>query len=212
MVNDMNYSSTLKKHTIIIAICVICSVLLLAGTSYALFFQVNTNTENQVVKTGKLSVTYGSESKKITDISLYPMSDEDAIEASNTTSSVAIENTGSLPANYRIKIGKDTEKFEDEAPANAEHVSLDNVRVAAFIGEEQIVAPVTLSTLTVSSDDGNMFDLYSGTLAVDGKETILVKVWLDNQTQETEIGKYLYLKLDVTSEVDEANTPEGQSN
>ena len=65
MVNDMDYNNTIKKHSVIIALCVIGSVLLMAGTSYALFYQVKTNTENQIVRTGKLAVTYGDQSSSI---------------------------------------------------------------------------------------------------------------------------------------------------
>lgn len=212
MVNDMDYKSTIKKHGIIIAVCAVFSVLLLAGTSYALFFQVNTNSENQVVKTGKLAITYGKDSKKITDVSLYPMSDEDALKANNVSSKVEIKNTGSLPANYQIKIGKDIDKFKEETSSNATFVNLDYVKVAAYIGEEEIVAPTIINQLNKVGDDNDTFELFKGSLGVDESKEVVVKVWLSEDIPETEIGNYLYLKLDVTSIVDEANTIEGQTN
>ena len=78
MVNDMDYNKSIKKHSVFIAIAVILCVFLLAGTSYALFFQVNTNSENQVIKTGNLEIS-GSNKNKITVKNLEPISDDDAL-------------------------------------------------------------------------------------------------------------------------------------
>ena len=209
MVNDMDYKSTIKKHSIIISICVICSVLLIAGTSYALFFQMNINTENQVVKTGKLAVTYGDQSSKIAVTSLSPMEDEDALQNDSYSSRVNIENTGSLPASYVLKIGKDIASLENDGGNINDFVNLAYVRVAAYVNNEEILAPSTLGDMT-SGEDG-MYTLYTGTIAVEGTIDVVVKVWLDKDTPETEAGKYIYFKLDVNSVVDEANTPEGQT-
>lgn len=74
----MNFKDNIKKQSYVIAISVICLALLVSGTSYALFFQVNTNTNNQVIETGTLSVTYGANSEAISETNLVPMSDEDA--------------------------------------------------------------------------------------------------------------------------------------
>lgn len=217
MVNDMNYKSIIKKQSFVIAICVICLAILLTGTSYALFFQVNTNTENQVVETGTLSVTYGSQSQMITETNLVPMFDTDALQSSTVSSTIFIENNGTLPATYVLKIGEDRETFSKRADflETDELVNLDYVKVAAYIDGKVIVNPTTISSLVVSDDDASMYVLKTGALDVSSTgnttETLVVKVWLDSSIPTTEIGKFLYLKLDVTSLVDEANTPEGNA-
>ncbi len=209
MVNDMDYGKTIKKHGIIILVCVICSVLLVAGTSYALFFQVNTNTENQVVKTGKLAVTYDQDSSKISISRLGRVTDEEALQNDLYSSKVKIKNTGSLPANYVLKIGKDIETLEHDGGSVNEFVDLDYVKVAAYVNNEQVVAPRTIGS--IEPDENGMFNLYNGTIAVDGTINVVVKIWLDTDTPDTQAGKYVYLKLDVNSVVDEASTPEGQT-
>lgn len=216
MVNDMNYKSIIKKQSFVIAVCVICLGIVLTGTSYALFFQVNTNTENQVVETGTLSVVYGKQSQMITETDLMPMTDEDALQSSTISSTIFIENDGTLPATYVLKIGEDWESFEEREDFlnTDELVSLDYVKVAAYIDGKVIVNPITISDLTVADDDSSMYVLKTGSLDVSSTgnttETLVVKVWLDSTIPTTEIGKYLYLKLDVTSLVDEAKTPEGK--
>lgn len=212
----MNYKSIIKKQSFVIAVCVICLGIVLTGTSYALFFQVNTNTENQVVETGTLSVVYGKQSQMITETDLMPMTDEDALQSSTISSTIFIENDGTLPATYVLKIGEDWESFEEREDFlnTDELVSLDYVKVAAYIDGKVIVNPITISDLTVADDDSSMYVLKTGSLDVSSTgnttETLVVKVWLDSTIPTTEIGKYLYLKLDVTSLVDEAKTPEGK--
>ena len=215
MVNDMNYKSIIKKQSFVIAICVICLGIILTGTSYALFFQVNTNTENQVVETGTLSVTYGSQSQMITETNLMPMSDEDALKSSTVSSTIFIENNGTLPATYVLKIGEDWNSFtsRDDYLDTDELINLDYVKVAAYINGEVILNPIVITDLEVASDDSSMYVLKTGALDVSSTgnttETLVVKVWLDRTIPASEIGKYLFLKLDVTSLVDEDKTPEG---
>ena len=215
MVNDMDYNKSIKKHSAFIAIGVILCVVLLAGTSYALFFQVNTNSENQVVKTGSLEIS-GSNKNKITVKNLEPMEDDDALANDNLSFRVTITNTGSLPANYQLKISKDLDKLHNEKGNNAQFVDLNYVKIAAFIGEEQIVPKKALGSITADSDGA--FNIYTGSLGVEGKDNgpvsanVTIKVWLDKDTPQSEIDKFLYLKLDVESIVDEANTIEGRTN
>ena len=208
MVNDMDYKSTVRKHGMIIAICVICSMLIIGGTSYALFFQSNINTENQVLKTGKLDVTYGNESSRITLEKLMPVSDEVGLSDSKYSSTVKIENTGSLPASYVLKLSKDLN--QSAGVTNANFVNLQYVKIAVFNGQTQILGATKLSTIT--ADEDGMYEIYTGSLAAEASENITVRIWLDSQTPETETGKYVYFKLDVSSVVDEDNTEEGQAN
>lgn len=208
----MNYKSIIKKQGFVIAICVICLAIVLTGTSYALFFQVNTNTENQVVEAGTLSVTYGAQSQKITETNLIPMTDAEALRSSTISSTIFIENDGTLPANYILKIGEDWDVFleREDFLDTDELVNLDYVRVAVYINGEVIVSPTTITDLELYDD---MYILKNGSLDVpstgNSTETLVVKVWLDSNIPTTEIGKYLFLKLDVVSLVDEDKTPEG---
>ncbi len=216
MVNDMNYKSTIKKHSVIISICVICSVLLIAGTSYALFFQVDSNTENQVVKTGKLEVSYGNQSSKITVNPISPIEDETALADPNYSSTIRINNTGSLPASYTLKISKDTEAMENDGRSVSELVDLQYIKVALYDGETEIVGPTTLENGNLTKDDEGRYILSTGSLAAQNEQgdniNLKVVVWLAKNTPADENNKYVYLKLDVISEVDAANTPEGQVN
>ena len=208
----MNYKHNIKKQSYIIAISAILLALVITGTSYALFFQVDSNSKNQIVETGSLSVTYGANSTAITATELVPMTDTEALESSTLVSTVYIENKGTLPAEYVIKIGNDVDSFQKRDGYSAEDklLSHDYIKVAVYQNGEMIISPTTLSTLKVAADDNTMYDLFSGKLNVlttgESTETFAIKVWVSNEAPEDIIGDFVYLKVDVTSTVDEFST------
>ncbi len=205
----MNYKHNIKKQSYIIAISAILLALVITGTSYALFFQVDSNSKNQIVETGSLSVTYGANSTAITATELVPMTDTEALESSTLVSTIYVENKGTLPAEYVIKIGNDVDSFQKRDGYSAEDklLSHDYIKVAVYQNGEMIINPTTLSTLKVAADDNTMYDLFSGKLNVlttgESTETFAIKVWVSNEAPEDIIGDFVYLKVDVTSTVDE---------
>lgn len=209
MVNDMNYKRNIKKQSYIIAISAILLAIVISGTSYALFFQVDTNSSNQVIETGSLSVTYGANSQAITDTELMPMTDTDALESSTLVSTIYVENKGTLPANYSITIGNDVDSFQarEGYSATDELLNHDYIRVAVYKNGEMIIEPKTLSDFTLSTDDNTMYNVFSGSLNVSGTgsstETFAIKVWIASDAPEEIIGDFVYLKVNVTSTVDE---------
>ena len=81
MVNDMNYKRNIKKQSYVIAISAILLAIAVAGTSYALFFQVDSNSNNQVVETGSLAVTQVPITKPISETELLARAVTDALSS-----------------------------------------------------------------------------------------------------------------------------------
>lgn len=205
----MNYKSNIKKQSYFIAISAILLAIVVSGTSYALFFQVDSNSNNQIVETGSLAVTYGDNSQAITDTELVPMTDTDALNSSTLISTIYVENKGSLPADYSLTIGNDIASFQarEGYSATDELLSHDYIRIAVYKNGEMVLAPTTLSTLSISQDNTAMYELHSGSLDVisTGESTVTyaIKVWVDSNAPTDIIGDFVYLKVDVTSTVDE---------
>lgn len=204
----MNYKAMIKKQSTIIAIAVICLTIVTIGTSYALFFQVETNTNNQVVTAGTLDVSYGSGSSSITATELLPMSDDAALTSSTMTGTIYIENKGTLPANYEVAIGNDLETFNkrENALETDKLLSHEYLRVAAYVNGELLIEPTKLSELTKSVNNEDMYQILTG--LIDAKEntgnstmTVVLKIWIAENAPTEIIGDYVYLKMDVTSEV-----------
>ena len=76
----MNYKSILKKQSFIIGISIFAMLTLLIGTSYAIFSQIKSSTNTQVLSAGTLNITYTGGTT--ISGSMVPMSDEDGIEHS----------------------------------------------------------------------------------------------------------------------------------
>ena len=145
----MNYKAIIKRQSTVIAVAVICLTLATIGASYALFFQVETNSNNQVVTAGTLGVSYGSGSSSITTTKLEPMSDDEALLSSTMTGTIYVENKGSLPALYEVSIGDDIESFNarDDKSDNDKLLSHEYLRIAAYLNGEMVVEPTELSNL-----------------------------------------------------------------
>ena len=205
----MNYKHNIKKQSFTIAITAILLAIAIGGASYALFFQVDSNSNDRVVTTGKLSVTYGANSQAITATELVPMTDTDALATSTLVSTLYIENKGTLPADYNILIGNDMASFttREGYNENDELLSHDYIRIAVYQSGEMIMGPTTLSSLEPSEDDNSLYNIFSGKLnhlsTGESTETFAIKVWVANEAPESIIGDFVYLKVDVKSTVDE---------
>lgn len=216
----MNYKQNIKKQSVIIVICAVLLTIVAGGTSYALFFQINTNTENQVVQAGTLSVTYGEGSTSISETGLVPITDTEALNSTTLFSTIYVENKGTLPADYVVKIGNDLESFQSREDYSSydELLAHEYIKIAVQKNGVDIIGPTRLSDLTSSNDASNMYHIHSGSLDVlssgENSDTFTIKVWVSSSnivTPDDLVGKYIYLKVDVTSVVDESSTPEGQN-
>jgi len=205
----MNYKAIIKKQSTVIAIAVICLTIATIGVSFALFFQVETNSNNQIVTAGTLNVSYGSGSSSISATELVPTSDDEALTSSTMTGTIYIENKGTLPANYEIALGNDTKAITSAGISEEELLSHEYIRVAAYVNGELLIEPTTLNKLATSENSTDLYKLFDGTIETTGTGnstlTVVIKVWVSENAPESIIGDYVYLKMDITSEVSEEN-------
>ncbi len=94
-----------RKEYIIIAIAVLMSVAVLAGTTYAVFTKTVTGDEKLTIQTGTLEITFG-EGDEINLSNTAPMSDERGQRTTPYTFSV--KNTGTITAYYTVYIEEDS--------------------------------------------------------------------------------------------------------
>ena len=96
----MKIKDIIKKQTTLIAIAVILVTIAVIGVSYAIFFNVNRNTDDQVITAGNLELTVTG----LTALTLKePMTTSEGLASS--PASYTVENTDSnLPATYSLYI------------------------------------------------------------------------------------------------------------
>lgn len=212
----MNYKKVFKRETKVIAYVVICLTLAVMGISYALFLQVNNNTRNQIVTTGSLQIEFPHDSAIIINEAdefnncLMPQTDEEAINgACNFNFSVTNKSSGNLPYQYSVLL------YDDESEIPDVNLKLDHSYIkfslTKTVGETTttIVSNKYLNEATLK--ESKRIILENNFINVGETAVFNLKVWIDEDTAPSEgedsiIGKYVYLKIDVTGTVYENET------
>ena len=167
----------MKKKEILLIISIFLVVLILFSSSYALLFKSD-QTDKQSYATGVLSITSEATNNSVTLNNALPMSDTDG--ASSTPYTFKITNTGNLSYKFNVMLLSTT----TENQISAEYIKVkvnDN-------------APVKLNSLT------NGVILSDITLKPEAFVEISLRVWLDESTPNTEIGKSFNAKITTEGE------------
>ncbi len=189
----MKVKDIIKKQTTIIAIAVVLVAVAAISVSYAVFFDVKSNGENQVITAGTLKLTLSN--FNALDLST-PMSTENGEKSAGVT--YTVQNTNSnLPATYSIYIYADSANTLDTGYIKIK-IDGQDTKVLNTIQDD--------NSLTTEEKNGKTYyKIDSGTVEA-GKSLASknLKVWIDEDliTDELE-GKKVDLKLYIVSEVDE---------
>lgn len=220
-----NIKKIFHNKNVIMIFCVLGLTALTLSFSYAAFFTVKTNKNNQTIMVGDLSVGYGgmserkarSKSGKMNIVSMLPMSDADGM-AQTQTSIIYIQNEGSLDASYVLTIGYDLASFLNRSDYKEEDVltPIDYIKFAIYeysgsSGSNLIAGPLTLADLPVykvdTSDSRNnryaiLFDSL-GTVS-DTTKTYQIKLWLSDKATASVKDSYFYINSEVVVEAKSA--------
>lgn len=202
----MNYKNVWKRETKVIAYVVIALTLVVIGSSYALFFQVNNNRDNQVVTAGTLTVEYAKGNTITVDENdtkncLAPQEDATGSSTGGCKFTLSVTNTGTLPMQYDLLIYNNTK----DAPSGAKFVdhsyirhSLNKQSSREDANSENVTSAKSLNSL--EQKDGKRV-LESAVIEVGETITFSLNVWIKEEAPEDIIGEYVYLKLDVVGSV-----------
>lgn len=189
----MKVKDIIKKQTTIVALAIVLVAIAIIGVSYAIFFDVKTNSSNQVITAGTLKLT-------VSGISALQLSEpvSTSVGLNSTPVSYTVKNTDSnLPATYSIYIYADSSNTMDLSKIK---VSLDG---NATSGSTSKVLSSITDTFT---ENGNTyFKIGSGDLAAGASGTTnYVRVWVDEDLITNEISEVkVSLNMYIISEVKE---------
>ncbi len=200
----MKYVKKIKRDTLIIIASVFVLTLLTMNFTYSYVFSVKSASKVETFKAGTLDVVVSGSTKMTTDSlmpaldSAFPTSaDSPFKEDSNSSYATLVLNNSSstLPAQFSISIEDDT---LPEGKTEGDRVDKQYIKIGVYDAA---------STKWVLFSDNPVIQLSSlekGTIVNDSvkaneSRTYYVFVWLSDTTPVTQIGKYVYLKLDVNS-------------
>jgi len=207
-----NYKMLLSNKRSLVIIWVITLTIVSIGFSYAAFFSVKTNKNNQTITTGDLSVSYGGGSTSIARTDMLPMSDEEGMNQGEA-SIIYLQNNGTLDLNYNLTIGYDLEELsKSNFGENDKLTPLNYVRIAVYdyksaTNSTLICGPLSVTDLaTYSIDTTNMknnrysilFDSL-GTVSNNIK-TYQIKIWLSETAPSSVSESYFYINSEIVSE------------
>ena len=184
----MNYTNVIKKQTQVIALSVFIMVIGILGVSYALFMKVDQSDE-QTVQSGslimQLSAYAGSTVISSNDL---PIDDSEGLLTKGYSFSVT--NNGTLPITYYIAL------YDNPDDTSTNKLSYDYIKVSLDNG-----TPFTLGSITTKDSAGRSILKQDISLAPDKYDTHNIKIWIDSETPESEIGKTISLKIYAYGEV-----------
>ena len=184
----MNYTNVIKKQTQVIALSVFIMVISILGVSYALFMKVD-QSEEQTVQSGSLVMQLSpyAGSTVISDENV-PVDDSEGLLTKGYSFSVT--NNGTLPIKYYIAL------YDNPDDTSTNKLSYDYIKVSLDNG-----TPFTLGSMTTKDSDGRTILKQDISLAPDKYDTHNIKIWIDSETPESEIGKTISLKIYAYGEV-----------
>lgn len=202
----MRLGKEAKRDTQLIIISVLVLTLVTLNVSYSAFFSVQSQSTIQKISTGTLEVLIDSTSSAMSTDELYPTS-ESKLPTSATSvvdGSYAIlnlNNAGTLAADFSVTIGYDAlpadKTEEDLIGFNYLNLGIFDVSNNTWIDFGGGVYYTPITGLTASEE--NVYPILRDTIESGTQNQYRIYIWLSENTPTTEIGKIVYLKLDVKS-------------
>ena len=204
----MRFVKEIKRDTILVVVSVLLLTISTLKVSYSAFFAVKSLSTVQQISTGTLNVSITGSTA---------MSSDDLMPATNlptgpTTSEVdgsyatlVINNTGTINSDFTVNLSYDTDNLpsgstsSDLLSFNYLKLGVYDVTAGSWIQfDGKYYADIT-SDLT--STGTNTYTFIDSAINSSATKTYRIYVWLSSSTPVSEIGKLVYLKVDVSSSI-----------
>ena len=171
----------MAKHQLYVTLFSILGVTLATlGSAYAIFTSTSRSNDYNVVKAGSLNIDFGSDSSNVIDLSgKYPMSDSEG--EALTPYTFTITNTGTLPADYEIRLQDDTDMITQDGCSTNQ---LNKNYIKYKVNDEN-------ANVLASSDRL----LAEGSLAKGESATYNLHVWIKDGVGNDALNKHYHGKI-----------------
>ena len=204
----MKLKKSKRRDKQIIILSVLILTMIALNTSYSAFFTIKSQSTMQEISTGTLTVLTDT-SEAMSNEDLMPTPTEDLPTEMNSVSDgkfakLNLQNTGTIEADFSVSI------TYDDIPADKTQADLidlrylkvgiydeDNNSWVSFGEDGSGIYNTTITALSPS--DTNVYPILINRIAASKTKQYKVYVWLSEDTPTSEIGKLVYLKLDVKS-------------
>ncbi len=209
----MNFQSIFKRETKLIVYVVSALTIVLIGSTYALFFKVKENSNNQVVQAGALIMEYPKSGELVVaegdakdNNCLYPTDDEDG-NTNGCSYTFTMTNSGSLPVEYTLYLYNDI----TELPEGGKLLEIKNIKHTlrkrlVKEGEEATLVNNAASLDSLKQDTEKGTILEKEVINVGESIEFSLRVWIDEDAPNGDdpnsiVGNYVRLKINASSTV-----------
>lgn len=206
----MKIKKELKRDTKIIMVAVLVLTVMSLSLSYSALFSVETKSTVQKINAGTLSVVIDSTSTPIsedllpTPTSALPTAADSSVDGNYAT--LSFTNNGTLNAQFAITLSRDTDSLpsltesSDLLAFNYLNVGIFDTKTNSWVNfgtDSEQIYYVPVSSLTPATGTTDVYPILNDTINRDGNKQYRVYIWLAETTPADQIGKLVYLKLDV---------------
>lgn len=214
----MDFNAVIKRQTTIVAISVAVMVIIVIGTSYAMFLKVADANEKQVIQSGTLSIQLVNGTGDVFPASPVPVEDSEGLKTEGYSFSVS--NAGTLDQVYFIALYDPDITTASTVAEKAKKLPFSNIKVSVNSGTPVILANCEQTTF---EKDGKTYTAYilekgvelpsksSSGSSNSNYKTYNIKMWIDDDTSESMIGKEISLKIYAYGEVNEKTETQAPS-
>lgn len=195
----MKLKEVIKKQTLLIVLTVAVVAITTVGVSYAVFFDVKKNSQDQVITAGTLKVTL----QKNGDIEWNETKSDEEGKAS-TPLTYTVKNTDStLPADYAVYVYAD--ESVNTIPLGYVKFSTDGVESKYLTNAAQVDPNLTKET--IGGVERTLYRIEVGKIAAGADVNKTLRMWISDQDEsgaELSDGEFtVKLNLYIVSFVDE---------
>lgn len=167
------------------SLLVICGVVFLFAVTYAIFTYTGYGTKENRLATGTLILTLDdTTSEGISLANAIPVTNEDGLTSPSYT--FAVENTGTLSANYRVSLVEDSDKYIEHG-CTAKKMAWSNIKYS--------ITKSTGSSIDLLSENTGILD--TGTLAPGEKKSYTLQLWISDTAGNDVMGTHFHGKIEV---------------
>lgn len=183
-----NNRKKLFKHQVLVtAIFVFSVVVSMIGGSYAIFSSTSKADEYNVLKVGQLEISYVDTGDGYSDVlslnGAYPISDD--VGSTSTPYRFSITNTGSITADFKIKILYDDSIINEDGCKN----NLLQQKYVKYKFDNE--SPILLS----SKQDQDYLIYEANNLLPGSSEIHEIRLWIDSSAPNDILGKHFHGKV-----------------
>lgn len=220
----MKSDKKVKRNTKLIILSVLVLTIVSLSYSYSAFFSIESKSTVHAISTGTLDVTASATQMAQTEVfpteETLPTSPESTLNnEKKDCATLTVSNNGNIDANFIVSISYD----EDSIPQDSKDVGLvsfDNLIVGIYeessdnsgwlnLNPDEDGEPIYNMTIAqFATSEPGVYPIFKGSInkatinesnKVSTTRSLRVYVWLADTTPTSEIGKLMYLKLNVQS-------------